>query len=54
MASEWLDSISTKKLLLLAMCADAADTAMQLCRYCDQEDMDLSKLHEEVTNSLTG
>ncbi len=47
-ATDWLEHFDMEKLLVLSMCADAADTVMQLNRFLDNEDMDIGRLNEEV------
>ena len=44
----WLTDITTRKLLLLACAADAADTLQELTRHLDSEDHDPATLNEEV------
>lgn len=47
-ARAWLSNISSKKLLLLALAADGADTLMQLCRFFDNESCDPAALNQEI------
>lgn len=47
-ARTWLSNISSKKLLLLALAADGADTLMQLCRFLDNETCDPAALNQEI------
>jgi len=47
-ARAWLSNTSSKKLLLLALAADGADTLMQLCRFFDNESCDPAALNQEI------
>lgn len=47
-ARTWLSNISAKKILLLALAADGADTLMQLCRFLDNEACDPAALNQEI------
>ncbi len=41
-AIAWLQNVTSESLVQLAMCADAADEGLQLIRFADDEDMDIS------------
>ena len=42
-------SINPERAILLGMCADLADSCMQLTRYFDDEPLDIARINEEVS-----
>ena len=51
-ARKWLAGVTSKKLLLLALAADAADSLLQLTRFLDAENVDPASLNEEIGNFI--
>ena len=49
---KWMDTVSGRKLLLLAAAADAADTLMEFLRLMDSESQDPAILNSEVSSFL--
>ncbi|CAJ1453878.1 unnamed protein product [Effrenium voratum] len=47
-APEWMASINPERAILLGMCADLADSCMQLTRYFDDESLDIARINEEA------
>ncbi|CAE7766372.1 unnamed protein product [Symbiodinium sp. CCMP2592] len=47
-ASQWLSRLTSQRILLLAMLADAGDEGLLLIRAVDREDVDLSELSNHV------
>eukprot|EP00438_Fugacium_kawagutii_P002479 Skav225633 [mRNA] locus=scaffold1513:165191:167925:- [translate_table: standard] len=47
-ATEWLESVTLSDLLLLSMAADMAQSAIELTRFFDKEDMDIAIMNERV------
>ncbi|CAJ1390023.1 unnamed protein product, partial [Effrenium voratum] len=47
-APEWMASINPERAILLGMCADLADSCMQLTRYFDDESLDIARTNEEA------
>ena len=52
-ARKWLAGVTSKKLLLLALAADAADSLLQLTRFLDAENVDPASLNEEIGNFMS-
>ncbi|CAK9092405.1 Uncharacterized protein SCF082_LOCUS43483 [Durusdinium trenchii] len=48
-AVKFLRGLTPEKLLTVAMCADMADTCLQLTRFLDDEGLDIARLNEEVS-----
>lgn len=51
-ARKWLAGVTSKKLLMLALAADAADSLLQLTRFLDAENVDPASLNEEIGNFI--
>ena len=47
-ATQWLEEIQVSELILLSMCADLAQNAIELTRFFDKEDMDVAEMNEKV------
>ena len=47
-AKNWIRDISASKILALGMMADMSHAAIDLCRYCDKETMDIAQMNEKV------
>ena len=47
-ATAWIRDTSASKILALGMMADMSHAAIDLCRYCDKETMDIAQMNEKV------
>ncbi len=52
-AKQWLANLSSEKLILLSLLADAADEGIQITRVMDSEDLDLSEIMTEVSDFIS-